>query len=138
VTASRLVIDPGVLVSAALSAKAAPRRLLEAAIAGHITLVVSNLLLAELTEVLHRPKFQRRLTVTDVDSFVDTVTLLGERWPDPDRSDRQAVCRDPKDEYLIALAEAAVADFVVSGDRDLLLLGPVVVRTPALALAAIG
>jgi predicted nucleic acid-binding protein len=32
----------------------------------------------------------------------------------------RAVTRDPKDDYLISLAEATRADHVVTGDRDLL------------------
>ena len=31
-----------------------------------------------------------------------------------------AVCRDPDDDYLVALARAAVVDALVTGDRDLL------------------
>ena len=31
-----------------------------------------------------------------------------------------AVCRDPGDDYLVALARAALVDAVVTGDRDLL------------------
>jgi predicted nucleic acid-binding protein len=33
-----------------------------------------------------------------------------------------AVCRDPADDYLVALAYSANADAVVTGDRDLLSL----------------
>jgi uncharacterized protein len=33
------------------------------------------------------------------------------------------VCRDSKDDYLLAIAEAAKAHLLVSGDRDLLVLG---------------
>ena len=91
----RLVVDPGVLISAALSARAAPRRLLEAAVAGRFTLIVSDLLLVELSEVLHRPKFRRWLAIADAESFIQAVTLLSERSADPDRTHRQAVCRDP-------------------------------------------
>jgi predicted nucleic acid-binding protein len=31
-----------------------------------------------------------------------------------------AVCRDPDDDYLVALARATVVDSLVTGDRDLL------------------
>jgi len=32
------------------------------------------------------------------------------------------VCRDPKDNYLLALAKGGEADFLISGDEDLLIL----------------
>lgn len=32
----------------------------------------------------------------------------------------ESVCRDPKDLYLLGLCESARADFLVTGDRDLL------------------
>ena len=135
----RYVIDTGVFVAAALSAKGAPRRLLEAAVAGRVGLVISDHLLSELSDVLHRPKFRRWLTIEHADTFVQAVALLGEHRADPDLALRQRLCRDPKDEYLIALAEDTDATFLVSGDSDLQAVeyGPVLVRDPASALAAL-
>lgn len=34
----------------------------------------------------------------------------------------KAICRDPKDDYLLALAKAAKADLLITGDEDLLVL----------------
>jgi uncharacterized protein len=33
-----------------------------------------------------------------------------------------SACRDPKDNYLLALAKDSSADFLITGDRDLLVL----------------
>lgn len=33
-----------------------------------------------------------------------------------------SICRDPKDDYLLALAKDARADFLITGDKDLLIL----------------
>ncbi len=137
----RLVIDPGVFVSGAIS-NGAPRQLLEAAVAGRITVIISPLLLAELDEVLHRPKFRRWFTLQRAEDLLHALQLLGELVPDPPSLPaelRQQICRDPGDDYLVALAEANDATFLVSGDRDLteLSYGPVTVRTPHAALAAV-
>lgn len=35
-----------------------------------------------------------------------------------------AVCRDPKDDKLLELAVGGNADFLVTGDKDLLILNP--------------
>ena len=34
----------------------------------------------------------------------------------------QGVCRDPKDEHVLSLAATVAADYIVSGDKDLLIL----------------
>jgi predicted nucleic acid-binding protein len=50
------------------------------------------------------------------------------------------VCRDPDDDKILALARAAQADVIISGDKDLLTLGSfqaIRILTPADALAAI-
>jgi len=54
---TRVVIDPGVLVSAFISTrKAAPALLVDALLDGHFEMIVSPKLIAELTDVLGREK----------------------------------------------------------------------------------
>lgn len=131
----RAVLDPGVYVSAVLTEGPA-RDIIRAARAGKVTLVVSDALIGELDAVLHRDKFRRWLTVEEAEAFVEAVILLAEHAPDRSMVGREPVCRDPKDEYLIALAEDQSAIFLVSGDKDLLELrrGGVSVRSPREAL----
>lgn len=50
--------------------------------------------------------------------LVAQLTDLAELVDDPEV--RPAVTRDPDDDYLVALAEAARADALVAGDKDLL------------------
>jgi uncharacterized protein len=53
----------------------------------------------------------------------------------------QPVCRDPDDDAVLALARAAQADVIVSGDDDLLSLASfdsIPILTPAQALARVG
>lgn len=116
----RLVIDPGVYVSAAISGTGAPAQLLETAVEGRVVLLVSPLLLAELREVLARRKFRRWLPVDDAAAFVDAVALLADLVEDPPEETWARVCRDPNDDYLVALAETTGATLLVSGDGDLL------------------
>ena len=52
----------------------------------------------------------------------------------------QPVCRDPDDDKVLALAIAAKADWIISGDNDLLCLGRyagIAIIPPATALALI-
>jgi putative PIN family toxin of toxin-antitoxin system len=77
---------------------------------------VSPHLLEELTEVLARPKLASRLDSTAVS---DLLRLLPEATiVTPDGPPAQ-VCRDPDDDYLVALA-LATGSLLVSGDKDLL------------------
>lgn len=80
-------------------------------------LVVSPHLLDELTSTLLRPKFRRWVSADDAVVFVETLRLAGIVVDDP--TDVEPVSRDPDDDYLVALARAAGAAVLVSGDADL-------------------
>lgn len=129
----RVVADANVLISAALArSPAAPSALvLDAALDGRIELVSSPSLLAEITSVLARERLRRYLSVDEAERFVADLasqTALSTDAPKP----HPAICRDPADDYLIALALHAGAEAIVTGDRDLLEITdpPVTVLTP--------
>lgn len=136
---ARLVLDPGVYVSAAIGGVGAPAQLLAAAVEGRIVLLVSPLLTEELREVLDRPKLRRWLTSEQAQAFADAVELLAETVPDAAPGTCAGACRDPDDDYLVALAEAHGATLLVSGDKDLLAVdrSALDVRTPREALDAV-
>jgi predicted nucleic acid-binding protein len=69
-------------------------------------LVVSPLLLAELGDVLARPKFARWAADGRGAAYVAGFAARSEHQLDPDESLPEAV-RDPDDDYLIALMRAA-------------------------------
>lgn len=83
--------------------------------------VLSEEMMAELTEVLHRPKFRRLITTQRADRFIAFLRLTGFMV---DQITRVEVCRDPKDDYLLSLAIDGKADAMVTGDDDLLALDP--------------
>ena len=114
--------DPGVLVSAALSDAGPPARVLDAHLADRIRLVVSPMLLAELADVLDRPKFRPRLSRDQARAYVRALAEEAELWPDP-LPPAVGIAPDPNDDYLILLARSCGARALVSGDRDLTGLG---------------
>lgn len=122
----RVVIDPNVFVSAAITSTGATAMIVELIDAAGLTPIVSPHLLAELTEVLLRDKFRAYLGVETASAYIAELERLAEVWQDP--RDKEAVSPDPDDDYLIALARAADADALVSGDRDLKGLGLADVR----------
>lgn len=83
--------------------------------------VLSEELVAELTDVLHRPKFRRLITSQRADRFIAFLRLTGFMV---DQITRVEACRDPKDDHLLSLAIDGRADVLVTGDDDLLALDP--------------
>lgn len=116
----RVVIDSGVLIAALISSKGAPAELLRAWLAMEFDLVVSPKLLAELKRVLTRPKFRPYCTEREVDEYIDLLFNLATVVADPE--DVPTATPDPADDYLVALAKACGANWLVSGDQHLLVL----------------
>lgn len=118
----RAVIDTNVLLSG-LIWHGTPHRLIEQIRAGTLTLITSPALLAELDEVIRRPKFHTILvrSQTDPDRTLAELRRLAEIIDPPPLP--APVSRDPDDDAVLALAVATQADLIVSGDADLLTLG---------------
>ncbi len=115
----RLVLDTNVLVSAFLW-EGLPGRLIALAGEQVIALYTSKVLLDELSGVLQRGKFARRVQATGLSAaqLVRNYQRLAHRISV--RQLTQRVSRDADDDHVLACALAAKADLIVSGDRDLL------------------
>jgi putative PIN family toxin of toxin-antitoxin system len=79
--------------------------------------LVTQHLLDEVADVLARPKIRRYVDAATAEAFVAELKRLAEWHNEPVAA--PAVCRDPDDDYLLALAVASKADALVSGDQDL-------------------
>lgn len=127
---ARAVLDPGVLTSALITPTGTPAKLLLAAGGGSFELLVSPLLLEELSSVLRREKFRRYFDLDVVAAYLDFLRREAQHAPDP-QTPPPIHCVDPDDDYLIALAHSQNAA-LVSGDGDLLVLaGDIPVFSPA-------
>jgi len=117
----RLVLDTNVVVSALLW-DGNPRRLIRAGQWEGVRLFTSAPLLAELTEVLLRPKFEKKIAASllSVDQLVDLYTELA-ALVRPTSLPRTAP--DPDDDVVIGTALSAKAHFLVTGDGPLLSVG---------------
>lgn len=116
---TRIVVDPGVLISAAIGGIGNPPDLILTAIRdGGIQLLASPQLLAELVGVLERPKSSVHVGKGRVEGLIGQVASSANLYTDPTPS-AESLTGDPKDDYLVALARVAQADFLVSGDAHL-------------------
>ena len=132
----RAVLDADVLISAALSPRGTPARLLLAWQAGAFDLVASPALLAELRRALAYPQLERLVRPADADAFVAWIGRSALLAADPE-GEPPVRAADPADDYLIALAAAERA-VLVSGDSHLTMLADrFPVRTPAAFLASL-
>ena len=113
----RAVMDTNVLVAALRSRGGASYELLRLLREGKWTLVLSNTVLGEYHEVLHREAGALKLTHAEADAYLDSVCALAEQRALT--SQWQPAAADPDDEPLIQLArEAAVLYLVTHNVRD--------------------
>jgi len=116
----RLVLDTNVVASAVLWG-GVPRLLLQAGREKRVSLYTSIPLLAELTDILVRLKFEKKLAASGlsieqiVDRYAELASLVQPAAIKP------TVLDDPDDDQVLACAMAARADLIVSGDRRHLL-----------------
>ena len=114
----RLVLDTNVVASAILWG-GTPRVLLQAARDKRVELFTSTAMLAELTDILGRRKFARKIAASQltIDQLVDGYAQLASVVR-PVTTPR--IAPDPDDDVVIGTALAAKADLVVTGDKPLL------------------
>ncbi|CAN5534952.1 putative toxin-antitoxin system toxin component, PIN family [soil metagenome] len=132
----RLVLDTNVLVSAVLTPEGKPRRCLEYALERGIILL-SERTRGELLEVLHRPRLQRYIVKPEREGVLGRIAIRSERV---EVAEQIKACRDPKDDKFLEAAVSGRADFLVSGDEDLLVLHPfrdIPILSPAAFLAEV-
>jgi putative PIN family toxin of toxin-antitoxin system len=119
----RVVLDTNVLVSGLISDHSPPRQLVDAWLDGRYILVTSLYQVQELNHVLAYPRIASRLGLEEAELDLILAALLSQAEVVTGALQLPGVTRDPKDDPLVACAVEGAADYLVSGDRDLLDLG---------------
>lgn len=114
---TRVILDTNLWISYFLRSGNSPlNRLIE-----HEQLIFlwSEELIEELIQVSQREKFRRYIPLDQLTTFLghlqsksELVTVKSE----------VKLCRDPADDFLLSLAKDGAADFLITGDKDLLAL----------------
>ncbi len=115
-----VVLDTNVLVAALIAPHPPPDRIFQAWLAGAFTLVTSVERLEEFRRVTRYPRLRPLIEPAAAGAMLNTlaaVAVVLKKLPAVDRS------RDPGDNFVLAMAEAGEADYLVTGDcKDLLAL----------------
>ena len=111
----RIIVDTNLWISVLIKRRL--HKLLDGLSDGDIRLVVCDELIEEIIRVFRRPKFRhcyseeqlcvlRLFLEENTERYIINGAVMG--------------CRDPKDDFLLELAAVSSADFLVTGDEDLL------------------
>lgn len=121
---TRAYLDTNLYVSYLLNStnQSPPSVIIDAGLAGAFTILFGAPTLQEiLDKVTNKSYLASRIFPDDLDELLSLLDIAGERITNaPDVV--PVVSRDRKDDYLITYSMFGHADYLVSGDRDLLVL----------------
>lgn len=116
----RIILDTNILISYALSYHSIPGQVAERAIQKGWALYSEETIL-ELVETLSKEKFNAYITEAEKEAFL---TKLLPRLHEINTTHIVTACRDEKDNKFLELALSGKADYIITGDQDLLTLNP--------------
>ncbi len=93
----------------------------EALLNDKIRVLFSEELFEELFEVLRRPKFKKYFSQNDIAELISLIHLIAKFIQIREQLES---CRDPKDNFLLDLSVSGDADYLITGENDLLALNP--------------
>lgn len=111
----KIIVDTNLFISFLIGKRLAGLK--QTLIQSDVQLIFSEQNIEEIRIVTQRPKFKKYFAKSDVADLIDFIYTIGqveEITSEPD------VCRDPKDNFLLALSDKGKADYLVTGDVDLL------------------
>jgi putative PIN family toxin of toxin-antitoxin system len=113
----RLILDTNLWISFLISSKY--EQLDELLFNQKCKLVFSQELLEEFVAVAKRPKLRKFISGNELEDILETIDEVAEFV---DVTSEMSKCRDPKDNFLLSLAVDGKADYLLTGDKDLLVL----------------
>lgn len=116
----RVVLDTNVLLSGIAYPASIPGKIMAAWRHGSIDVLLSTFILEELQRVLPRLEHRHGLSQPEIADLVDALFIQAEVFDPP--VDVEPDLRDINDQPVLAALKASGADYLISGDKDLLAL----------------
>jgi hypothetical protein len=119
---TRIVIDTNILVSAFLTPKGNPAKILKLILEGKLNLIISPAILEETRQVFNYPRLvklmrKNKITLDEVYGFLDKLSRVAVITPG--QLDIDVIQDDPADNKILACGQEGEADFIISGDHYL-------------------
>lgn len=114
---SRVIVDTNIWISFLISKSLGD--LDKPILNGKIVLLFSHESMTEFIDVTSREKLKPFFTDEDIAALIDLIEEYGEIVK---INSQVQICRDTKDNFLLALAKDGKADYLVTSDKDLLIL----------------
>ena len=98
---------------------------------GQIKIIITQQLLDEINDVTSRARIKKHFQKQTVQEFIELLKNIAEHV---DIVPTHFISRDPKDNFLLDLIDFSKADYLVTGDKDLLEHTPfktAIILTPA-------
>ena len=111
----RLILDTNLWISFLISSKF--EKLDEILFNQNFKLLFSQELLEEFVAVVKRPKLRKYISRNELEDLLETIDDIAEFV---NVTSEISECRDPKDNFLLSLAVDGKADYLLTGDKDLL------------------
>ncbi len=112
---NRIIIDTNLWISFLITKDFT--KLDEIIFSRHGILVFSQELLDEFLEVARRPKFRRFFSASDIEEILETIDEYADFVKVQTKIE---ICRDTKDNFLLSLSIDGNANYLLTGDKDLL------------------
>lgn len=114
----KIVIDTNLCISALLS-PGNPQRIVDLLTTDTFQAFYPDLLLQQLQEVAARPKIAARISA---ERLAQLLAVIQRNAIQVELETIPAICRDPTDDAFLECARLADCDYLVTGDKDLLIL----------------
>lgn len=114
---NRIVLDTNLWISFLISNQF--KELDSLLVSGKVTLLFSKELLDEFIDVTSRQKFRKFFNKSDISLVLELISSYGELVEVVSSIKK---CRDHKDDFLLNLSFDGKANFLITGDADLLVL----------------
>ena len=116
----RIILDTNVLISGLLLSASTSQQVFDRVTATE-TLLISEATFTEIYQTFIRKKFNKYLSLEKRLQFIASLRNKAEIV---NITSYVSICRDPKDNKILELAVSGQANFIITGDKDLLVLNP--------------